>query len=160
MAQVFGLNFHWSFFNVSIICMLYSKREIAIHTNWKANCVKKTALWRTSDFKRMYVLGQHLIKIIVINHFCSSATNFCVIFLENGWHVWRCEGILWRLLIAPATSSSFCRAANYYEKFVIVTNFRPHYEITNAPGRITNLSANRHAHIEYTHRTHTLYIAL
>ena len=52
------------------------------------------------------------------------------------------------------------RAANYYEKFIIVTNFRPHYEITNAPGRITNLSANRHAHIEYTHRTHTLYIAL
>ena len=30
----------------------------------------------------MYVLGQHLIKIIVINLFCSSAT-YCVIFFQR-----------------------------------------------------------------------------
>ena len=45
------------------------------------------------------------------------------------------------------------RAANHYKKLVIVTNFRPHYEITNASSIITNLSANRHARIEYTHNT-------
>ena len=47
-------------------------------------------------------------------------------------------------------------AANCYEKFVIITNFYPLYENTNAPLKITNMSAI--IHVLYYDHSRTCYM--